>query len=130
MAALPFLSPGERQFRDLIITGLIQKLFPRSEHSPGFPMDRSPGDRQQRPGRQQPGESTGALRPPGPPQSPVSSETRGLRSPEASPPAAFIDFWPPWVFVAAHGLSLVVACRLLTAVASLVERRLQGAQAP
>ena len=37
----------------------------------------------------------------------------------------FIYFWPCWVFVAASGLSLVAACGLLNAVASLVaEHRL------
>ena len=36
-----------------------------------------------------------------------------------------IYFWPHWVFVAARGLSLVAACRLLIAVASLfAEHRL------
>ena len=39
-----------------------------------------------------------------------------------------ICFWPHWVFVAAHGLSLVVESWLLIAVTSLVaERRLQRA---
>ena len=31
-----------------------------------------------------------------------------------------------WVFIVVHGLSLVVVCRLLLLVASLVEHRLQG----
>ena len=37
-------------------------------------------------------------------------------------------FLASWVFVAAHGLSLVAARRLLTAVASLVAERWQGVQ--
>ena len=37
----------------------------------------------------------------------------------------FIYFWLHWAFVAARGLSLLVVCGLLTAVASLVaEHRL------
>ena len=47
----------------------------------------------------------------------------------------FIDLWLHWLFIIVHRLSLVVAiggyslllsCRLLIAVASLVEHRLEG----
>ena len=32
----------------------------------------------------------------------------------------FVTFWLCWVFIAVHGISLLVVCRLLIAVASLI----------